>query len=395
MCVANYAANTGFAWDFIEGLYAGVAEALARREIRTCVAYPAIPERPYALAESPAEAVEQPMRLRDPRSVKQMCDRIRALGVRVLYLADRPVWHPAYARFRAAGVRHIIVHDHTSGERTVPRGVKRWLKRVRHQMPGTLADVIIAVSDFVALRKVQVDAVPAERVVRIWNSVELPATDESIGSAAAAARVALGVPDERPLVLCVCRASPEKGVDHLFRAFDKLLQDGALNTEPMLAYLGDGPELQRLHALRDSLASRDGILLAGYRDDAPRLVGGADVCVVPSVWAEAFGLAALEPMARAVPVIASRVGGIPEVVVDGETGILVPPADEAALASAIRSLLDNPQTRERMGRAGAQRAAQHFSRERQLRDLVELIGGCFTEAPDRMPHVLPADSPIS
>jgi glycosyltransferase involved in cell wall biosynthesis len=77
--------------------------------------------------------------------------------------------------------------------------------------------------------------------------------------------------------------------------------------------MGDGPDMDRLKSIRRQLHRREQIVFTGYRADASDLVEGADICVVPSVWQEAFGLSAREPLARGVPVIATRVGGIPEV----------------------------------------------------------------------------------
>jgi glycosyltransferase involved in cell wall biosynthesis len=141
----------------------------------------------------------------------------------------------------------------------------------------------------------------------------------------------------------------------------------------VLLYFGDGPFMPQLAAIRERLDSKEHIIFAGFRADADTLTAGADLCVVPSTWAEAFGLAALEPMAHGIPVIASNAGGLPEVVVDGETGLLVPPGDEAALEAALRRLLDDPAERIRMGENGRRRAATYFTRESQLGRLVAIL----------------------
>jgi glycosyltransferase involved in cell wall biosynthesis len=235
-----------------------------------------------------------------------------------------------------------------------------------------MADRVLAVSDFVARRKVQVDLVPEERVRRLWNSLSLPALDPRAGEAL---RSALPIDGEGPVVLCACRATPEKGVHHLLEAFDAVVRAwGTDEVPPTLVYLGDGPQMSELRELRDRLPSGDRVILAGYRDDAAALVAGADLCVVPSVWAEAFGLAALEPMASGVPVIASRTGGIPEVVEDGVTGLLVEPGDEEALARALRRLLDDPGERGRMGANGRLRVRTHFSIDGEIDALAGILG---------------------
>jgi glycosyltransferase involved in cell wall biosynthesis len=241
-------------------------------------------------------------------------------------------------------------------------------------LPGALADQVLAVSDFVARRKMDVDLVPGSRIQTIWNSLEMPpVVDDAPGTRSHAIRRELGIAPSRTLIACACRASPPKGLDHLFRAFDRLVSGDPSPSRPALVYAGDGPALDDLRSLRARLAACEDIHILGYRDDAADLLGAADFAVVPSTWAEAFGLAALEPMSRGRPVIASRTGGLPEIVLDGETGLLVEPGDETALMTAMRDLAQDPERRDRMGRSARRRALELFSRDRQLDRLEELV----------------------
>jgi glycosyltransferase involved in cell wall biosynthesis len=368
LCVANFPTNAGYAWEFIEGLYAGIADDLARYGVATRVAYPRVDGAPGPLAGSAAEPIELRVDLGSPLGLVRALRAVRRLRVRALYLTDRAAWHPAYALLRLAGVRRIVVHDHTSGERTPPTGVKRVVKRLLRRVRPALADVVIGVSGFVGRRKVEVDLVDPDRVRVILNSVRIPGAVDREGL-----RQAYGIPAERPVVAAASRAAEYKGVQHLMRAFDRMVTRGRLEPPPVLVYFGDGPYLPTLSRLRESLDARDDIVLAGYRDGAGELLGGADLCVVPSTWEEAFGLAALEPGARGVAVVASRVGGIPEVVIDGETGLLVPPGDVVALADAMQSLLLDDERRRAMGQRAERRARERFSRGRQIDEMRELF----------------------
>jgi glycosyltransferase involved in cell wall biosynthesis len=115
------------------------------------------------------------------------------------------------------------------------------------------------------------------------------------------------------------------------------------------------------------------MVLAGYRSDSAIIVSRANVCVVPSVWHDAFPLAVLEAMARARAVIATNVGGIPELIEHDVTGLLVPPGDETALAEAIAALLADPARAARLGEAARERVAERFTPEAQLRRLSALV----------------------
>ncbi len=120
------------------------------------------------------------------------------------------------------------------------------------------------------------------------------------------------------------------------------------------------------YALRLGLGGR--VVFTGFRLDIPELLSEVAVSVLPCVSSEGLSNTLLESMAAGVPVVATRVGGNPEVVEEGVTGLLVPPRDPQALASGICRLLENPELGSRFGRAGRQRVTQHFSLERMVRE---------------------------
>ena len=342
LCVANFPASTGYAWTFIGRMFAEVANALARDGIRTLVAYPLLDARPASLAGSAAEPVGADLSLDSPRSIRVAVDLVRREHVRAVWLIDRPVFSPAYARAPRRGVRRVVVHDHSSGARSVRRGVRGLVKRLATRLPWAAADAVVAVSDYVGERQRTAGRVPADRIHVVPNPVSVPATLRPPGEI----RAALGLLPERRLVAAAGRLTTVKGFADLLAAADSLPGD-----VDVLVF-GDGPEGARLEEQRARLRTGARVRLAGQHPDAAELVAAADVCVVPSRWEEAFCLAAAEPLARGRPLVATRVGAIPELVRDGVTGLLVPPADPPALARAIQRLLDDPELAAVLGRAG-------------------------------------------
>jgi glycosyltransferase involved in cell wall biosynthesis len=157
----------------------------------------------------------------------------------------------------------------------------------------------------------------------------------------------------RPLLLAVCRLAPQKGLETAVRALPSI--PGAV-----LLVLGEGPERDVLEALASSLGVRERLFLPGRVGDVTSFYRRADLLVHPARW-EGFGLAMLEAMLAAKPVVAARAGSAPELVVDGETGLLVPPCDPSALAGAFGALLADRDRAEQMGRAGLERARTEFS----------------------------------
>jgi glycosyltransferase involved in cell wall biosynthesis len=376
LCVVTFPANVGFAWTFIEGLYAKLADQLVKHGYRTLVAYPRIDAFPKSLEGSAAIPVVLDASLETAAQRRSVAAFIRKENVQVLYLTDRPAWHPAYRQLRRAGVRSIVVHDHTSGERTIPRGLRKLVKWVLVRRPGMMADMTICVSEYVRKRAREVTLLPESRVVKVWNGVPVP---RDIETSDQPLHDQLHIAPDRPLIVCACRATQEKGVSDLFMAFEQLRSRwDASKPTPALVYIGNGPEFETLQRLRDTLIHKDDVFLPGYMMNAADLQRSATVCVVPSVWQDALPLAVLEVMARGRPVVGTAVGGIPEMILDNETGRLVPPQSPGALADAIDSLLKNPQEARRLGVAARERVKRYFNETEQLQVLLAIVLHGFT-----------------
>ncbi len=163
-------------------------------------------------------------------------------------------------------------------------------------------------------------------------------------------------------IVTVTRLSPEKDVATLIRATQL-----AVREQPgmQVEIAGDGTCMLSLKQLTQELGLDDNVYFLGQVSDVPRLLERASLFVLSSI-SEGISLTLLEAMARGLPVVATRVGGTPEVVVDGVTGILVPPRDPQALANAMLRLSRDADTARRMGLTGRQRVERHFDVRRAV-----------------------------
>ncbi|BCS33188.1 hypothetical protein TBR22_A24150 [Luteitalea sp. TBR-22] len=280
----------------------------------------------------------------------------------------RLVWQ-LYRTFRRE--RPDIVHTHAWG--TLVEGfVAARLARVpvvMHGEHGTLqlgasqvrvqrwiwprVDVLLSVSSRLAERMAATVGIPLERVTVVRNGVDL----SRFGTTPrAAARHALGVPDDLVLIGHAGRLVPVKDQAGLVEAAARLKAQG-LAFRVVIA--GDGPLRPDLEAQIAALEVGECVHLLGHQADVERLFAALDVYVLCSR-SEGMPNTILEAMASGVAVVSTRVGGADELVVDGETGCLVPPAQPAALADAIGRLVSDASARERMGRMGRQRATTTF-----------------------------------
>lgn len=173
-----------------------------------------------------------------------------------------------------------------------------------------------------------------------------------------------------PMLLFLGRLSREKGVDDLLRAFALLAKD---HPAVRLVCAGDGNQ-QRVIALAKALGVERALQLPGWveKEDKEKLLSSAAIFVLPS-HIEAMPMSLLEAMAWGVPVVATRVGSVPEVIADGEIGVLVAPGNVAELKSAIDRLLSNPAERERMGMAAKQHVARAFGHKSVMDKMAALF----------------------
>lgn len=227
---------------------------------------------------------------------------------------------------------HNIVNPWKGGFR---KGIDRLFARLSTRVIGCSEEVTQAL----ATR----DGIPAERLMAIPNGIDLRKFAQVSGEGV---RAEFGLPADRPLLGVVGRLHPAKDHENLFRALAAMPQARA--GEVSCLVVGTGELQDALHAMVRQMGLEPCVVFTGMRTDVPRLVAALDVFVMPSRW-EGLPIALLEAMASAKPVICTRVGGIPDVVRDGDNGLLVDASDPAQLQQRIAQLLDSPDERTRLG----------------------------------------------
>lgn len=207
------------------------------------------------------------------------------------------------------------------------------------------------------------------KVLTVYNGVD--AQRFYLGVDGAEIRQELGIGLDVPLVGMVGIMTPWKGQDVFLRALPTVRArfPGArflLVGDEIYVTEGHGGYRAQLVRLADALGVPSQVLFMGYRDDVHRMMAALDVLVHASIEPEPFGRVLIEGMAAGRAVIASNAGGVPEIVIHGETGLLVPPGDATALAEAIIKLLENPPLRQMMGKRGRERVESEFSLEKHV-----------------------------
>jgi len=175
-------------------------------------------------------------------------------------------------------------------------------------------------------------------------------------------RKELCLPDQVTVMGIVARLSEEKGISYLLEAIPHVLKRYS-NLHLLIA--GDGPIKDKLKNLSVRMGLEQNVIFLGYRNDIPEFMTDFDLLVMPSL-TEGFPLTLLEGMAAGLPIVATRVGGIPEIITDGIEGILIPPREPDALAKAIIRVLRDKESGKTMGLAARKKVEQEFSVEKMV-----------------------------
>lgn len=242
---------------------------------------------------------------------------------------------------RAAGVPAIVAHEHTWSFEGEP--LRRFLDR---ELIGRGADAFLAVSRADRQRMIELEGIPADKVLFVPNGIRATATPTGRDF-----RGELGIEPGTPVVGTVCVLRPQKALEVLVEAAATLAE-----RFPALRVLvaGEGDERERLEGMISSRGLGSTVTLLGHVADVPDLLAALDVAVCCSDF-EGSPLSVMEYMEAGRPVVATRVGGLPDLIEDGVHGLLVPRRDPAALATAIGRLVERPELAAEMGRRGQER----------------------------------------
>jgi glycosyltransferase involved in cell wall biosynthesis len=299
---------------------------------------------------------------RIPHALRELRRVIRDCRVQIVHThSSRDSWIGGLAA-RSLPQRPILVRTrHLS----TPIG-RSWLSRlVYHYLP----DLVITTGEAIRMEMIETNGFDPRRIVSIPTGVDLEQFSFD-SSARQAVRCELGLSEEVPLVGIVAVLRSWKGHLDFLEAASRVLKE-----EPRCRFIivGEGPQRDRIRAAIQRLDLGIQVSMLGHREDVPAILSAMDLFVLPSFGHEGVPQAVLQALAVGLPVVASRTGSIPEVIDDGQTGVLIPPRQPDLLASAILRLVRNREEGRLLGQSGKSLVQQRHS----LVSMLDRIERCY------------------
>lgn len=266
---------------------------------------------------------------------------------------------------KLAQVSVIITHVHNTYHNYSKRN--HLIERVL----SVNTDKIICCSKAVRNYVLKTEKIEARKTIVINNGIDLRLFHEQ--GSGSTLRKSLKMGDNVPVVITVASLTEKKGHRYLLKAL-KIIK-GKCNSLKALI-VGDGPLRHELRNIAGEYGLQDSVIFTGQREDIRELLEISDLFVLPSLQ-EGLPLAVIEAMSTGLPVIATAVGGVPDVIDDGKTGILVPFGNLEALSNAVLTLLADPKKKERIGRCGQRAAIDNFGSEKMVAEVDKLYRACL------------------
>jgi glycosyltransferase involved in cell wall biosynthesis len=350
----------------MESFWCTLAAEYHERET-VLLAYPLIRTVPEAVARAPLQTVELDFTRAGIRDLVRQLSLLRRHRVKAVYFTDQRSFSWRYLAFRLAGVRSIIVHDHTPGRRTPPRGWRRVVKRALHRLAPLRASGLIGATSFVTRRHREITQFPATRTFTAANGLPAPDATTPVDLTAQ-----FGIPAGRLVIVSVGRASPIKNIAIAIEAMRILVQDRSVKGIHFL-HLGDGPQLEELRDLVRKLDMEAWVSLPGRIGGVRPYLLACDLAIHPSRGEVGYSLSILEFMQAGLPVVVSDDPSVCGATVDGETGLLFHTEDPRSAADALERLVADASLRELLGKNASRAQRERFSLENTHRALLAAV----------------------
>lgn len=357
LLVANYPSDTAYAWWLMEHFWLQLAAHQLDREV--FLAFPKINTVSEGLQSARIRLVELKFSSQALSDFFDVCKFIRSQRISAVYLTDQPYFHWRYVILKVLGVKRIVIHDHTPGDRPPINGIKGLIKSLRNRLPLFSANYIFAVSEHMRQRNLTNGRLPAHRCITVQNGIH-PVV--CVPGARNELRAELKIGNDTILVVTSGRAHPYKRFDFIIETAHRVKTQAA-SLDIRFVLVGDGPAMSELTEKIIKLGLENVVILLGHRSDVRRILCAADIAMHAAL-GEGFSLAIIEYMSAGLPVLVPNIPSVSQAVVDNETGMIYP-ADRADIAAEyiIRLSADNSQ-RLSMSVASKKRADELYTLER-------------------------------
>lgn len=337
LLVANWESNVGYAWWLMENFWITISNHFEKQGRSSYLIYPKITQIPATIKSSHIETYECDFQNRSFKNLRVLHKLIKDNSIKYIYLSDSPPYSLFYVLLRTWGIRKIVVHDHTPGERTPAHSWKKLAKKLINSIPFYTADHFIAVTDFIYKRFIEVNCISENKCSIAANGIA-PINTMSIDKDYT--YKTFGIPGDKHIVVTTGRASYYKGIDLFIECANELINQQGIRGLHFL-FCGDGPDMADFQQLAKDLNVEQHVTFAGKRSDIRSILPSCSIGFHAATGEVGYSLSILEYMsaglATVVPDRSSTSGATTHLL----TGLLYQPGNITSACKAIYQCLDD------------------------------------------------------
>lgn len=289
-------------------------------------------------------------------------------NIRLIYFTDQPYRSFQYILLRLRGVKHIVIHDHTPGDRPPVKGVKGFIKATINKIPWITADKILCVSALMRQRNILNARIPPRKCVVVQNGIQpVICTPEKYDSL----RKSLELQPQSTVVVTTGRAHPYKRFDFIIQCAKKL-RDTAPDLDVVFLLVGGGPAMPELKKMVSDNGLEKSVRLLGFRNDTRDLLCISDIALHAAL-GEGFSLSILEYMSAGLPVLVPDIPSVSQAITQGKTGFIYPKDDCHTVALLLKDLDIDFKLRTRLGNNAKSNVDSRYTLSACTNQFIELF----------------------
>ncbi|MCR9188565.1 MAG: glycosyltransferase family 4 protein [Alteromonadaceae bacterium] len=344
LLVANWKSDVGFAWWLMENFWVQISLLADSSCKRAYLIYPELLNLPDSISSSSIVCEEIDYNDSSLLGNLRILAFIKRNNIDCIYLTDKPYLSFRYVLFRLFGVRKIIIHDHTPGNRDVPRYIKRIVKKMLNSLPAITADAVVAVTKFVRDRHLYSSCIPASKICVAQNGiVPISRSPKLINYAHAE----FNIEADAKIVFTSGRASTYKGIDFIIECANFLINKRRLNKIYFL-YCGDGPDIDYFKSLSAGYGLGERFVFAGVRNDVRELAQSCHIGIQASVGEVGYSLSILEYMSAGLATVVPDNPSVCSAITDGVDGLVFKEMNVISACEAIEKVIYDDELRKKL-----------------------------------------------
>lgn len=369
LLVANWKSDVGFAWWLMENFWVQISLLSVEAERECYLIYPKIVGLPDSISSSSVVCEEIDFNDSSLRGSFRVFSFIKKKNIDVIYLTDKPYFSMRYLIFRMLGVKKIIVHDHTPGNRDVPNYFKRKIKLIRNSLPVVTADALISVTNFVRDRHLYSSCIPDSKIYVAKNGIIPIGRNSELKHYA---HNEFNIEHDAKIVFTSGRASIYKGIDFIIECANFLVNVRKIKNVYFL-YCGDGPDIDYFKSLSAGYELDERFIYAGVRNDVRELAQSCHIGIQASEGEVGYSLSILEYMSAGLATLVSDNPSVCGSIIDGVDGLVFKERSISSACEAIERVINDDGLRQKLSMNAQNIVETEYNLNHTNRDFIAIL----------------------